>query len=456
MLKLKHQVAIACLLLPVSLAWAAPADDIRALLEQNKPKEAYQLGRGHLDRLGDPAFDFFYGIAAMDAGHPGEGVLALERYILVFPDNGDARFQLARGYFILGEDQRARDEFEALAPVAKGDQKIAMERFLDAIRARESRYQPTARFHLEAGLGFDSNINAGLSEGATPQVPGLGALPAVSSSSVSAKERDSFMTLGAGVQGTLPVAPGLALFGAVGFDARQYQGGNSDMFDQMSLGATGGVSYLKDKNLFKAGGSLSQSWVDDQRYVSSHGVNGEWHHQFDQFNRFSLGAQWARFNYEDMFVFLTKDKTGGPVFSQTSVRDSDFTGVSGAWSHAFALSYQPVFTLSGNYGEERNQRNRADLSRDIYGARATLALTPAPRWGAGIGVGYQESKYQDRFTAGSENRHDKSWSVEGSVSYFYTQQLSLRAEAQFYDQSSNIGLFDYLREVVAVKARYEF
>ncbi|MDP1605598.1 MAG: hypothetical protein Q8L93_02985 [Rhodocyclaceae bacterium] len=43
MLKLKHQVAIACLLLPVSLTWAAPADDIRALLEQSKPKEAYQL-----------------------------------------------------------------------------------------------------------------------------------------------------------------------------------------------------------------------------------------------------------------------------------------------------------------------------------------------------------------------------------------------------------------------------
>lgn len=171
---------IANLLLFHSAAWAEPADEMRSLLEQNKAQDAYQLGRASPDLLGDPAFDFFYGIAAIDAGHPGEGVLALERYILVFPNNGDARFQLARGYFILGEDPRARDEFETLLPNSTGNQKISIERYLDAIRTRESRYQPTAKVYLEAGMGVDTNINAGLNSGATPLIPGLGTLPAVS------------------------------------------------------------------------------------------------------------------------------------------------------------------------------------------------------------------------------------------------------------------------------------
>jgi len=447
---------IANLLLFHAAAWAAPADEMRSLLEQNKAQDAYQLGRASPELLGDPAFDFFYGIAAIDAGHPGEGVLALERYILVFPNNGDARFQLARGYFILGEDQRARDEFETLLPNSTGNQKIAIERYLDAIRTRESRYQPTAKVYVEAGLGVDTNINAGLSSGATPQIPGLGTLPAVSSNSISAREQDTFLTASAGVQGTYPVSPGIALYGAGGIDARKHFGSNNDVFDQHSLGATGGVSYLKEKNLYKGGAFLSQSWVDNQSYVLTYGLNGEWNHQFDQFNRFTLGAQLARFDYDNMNIYLTKDKAGGPVLSVLTDRNSDFIGVSGAWAHALAMLYQPVITVSANYGEESNQRNRADLSRDIVGARASFAMTPAERWGVSAGIGYQESKYPDIFTTGSVRRHDTSWGLDGALSYFYTKQFSVRAEAQILDQSSNIGLFRYGREVVAVKARYEF
>ena len=446
---------VANLLLFHAAAWSAPADEMRSLLEQNKAQDAYQLGRASPELLGDPAFDFFYGIAAIDAGHPGEGVLALERYILVFPANGDARFQLARGYFILGEDQRARDEFETLLPDSTGNQKIAIERYLDAIRTRESRYQPTAKAYVEAGLGVDTNINAGLSSGATPQIPGLGTLPAVSSNSISAREQDTFLAASAGVQGTYPVSPGVSLYGAGGGDVRRHLGSNNDIFDQRSLGATGGVSYLKERNLYKAGAFLSQSWVDNQSYVLSYGLNGEWNHQLDQFNRLTLGAQLARFDYDDMYIYLTKDKTGGPVLSQATVRNSDFIGVSGAWAHALAMPYQPVITVSANYGEERNQRNRADLSRDIVGARASFAMTPAQRWGVGAGIGYQENKYRDIFTTGSVRRYDTTWSLDGSVSYFYTKQLSVRGEAQILDQGSNIGLFRYGREVVSVKARYE-
>lgn len=444
------------LLLFNSAAWAAPADEIRSLLEQNKVQEAYQLGRATPELLGDPAFDFFYGIAAIDAGRPGEGVLALERYILVFPNNGDARFQLARGYFILGEDQRARDEFETLLPNSAGDQKVAIDRYLDAIRTRESRYQPTAKAYVEAGLGVDTNINAGLSSGATPQIPGLGMLPPVSSNSVSAREQDTFLTASAGVQGTYPVSPGIALYGAGGVDTRRYLGGNNDVYDQHSLGVTGGVSFLKERNLYKAGTFLSQSWVDNQSYLLSYGLNAEWGHQLDQFNRLTLGAQLARFDYDDMYIYLTKNKAGGSVFSQTTVRNSDFVGVSGAWSHALAMLYQPVVTVSGNYGEESNQRNRTDLSRNIYGARVSFVMTPAERWGVSAGIGYQESKHREIFTTGSEKRHDTSWSLDGALSYFYTKQFSVRAEAQMLDQSSNIGLFRYSREVVSVKGRYEF
>lgn len=443
-----------CGLASCSSVWAAPADEVRSLLEQNKAQEAYSLGRASPDQLGDPAFDFFYGIAAIDAGHAGEGVLALERYILTYPDNRDARFQLARGYFVLGEDQRARDEFETLLPGSAGNQKVAIERYLDAIRARESRYQPTAKVYVEAGLGVDTNINAGPNTGAA-SLPGLGIIT-IRSNDIAAREQDTFMTASAGVQGNYPVAPGVSLYGAGSIDARRHLEKNNDIFDQYSLGVTGGVSYLKEKNLYKGGAFLSQSWVDDQSYLLIYGLSGEWAHQLDQFNRLTLGAQAARFDYDDTYIYLNKDKSDIPGLSGATMRNSDFLGVFGSWAHALAMPYQPVVTVSANYGEDRNQRNRAKLSRDVYGARVSFAMTPAERWGVGAGIGYQENRYRDVLTAGSVNRHDTSWSLDGSVSYFYTRQFSVRAEVQILDQDSSIGLFRYGRESVSVKARYEY
>src|SRR5262249_5546149 len=122
---------------------AAPADDIQALLEKGDATAAYELGRKNRDQLGSPAFDFYFGIAAVDTGHAGEGLLALERYVLSYPDNLSARLQLARGYFALGEDARARSEFESLRALNPEPQLAStIERFLDAIRLRESRYTP--------------------------------------------------------------------------------------------------------------------------------------------------------------------------------------------------------------------------------------------------------------------------------------------------------------------------
>ena len=74
---------VVCAAALAQTAYAAPADDVKTLMEQNKSAEAYALAKKHPESaLGIPAFDFYFGIAAIDAGHPGEGVLALERYLL--------------------------------------------------------------------------------------------------------------------------------------------------------------------------------------------------------------------------------------------------------------------------------------------------------------------------------------------------------------------------------------
>ena len=443
-------------LVPSGSVLAAPADDIKLLLEQNKPVEAYQMGRASDDQLGIPLFDFYYGVASLDSGHAGEGVLALERYLLNYPDNRSARFQLARGYFILGEDQRAKDEFSALQEHAVGEEQVAINRYLDVIRSRESRYLPTSSAYIEMGIGFDDNINAGVSGGSAISIPGLGAFT-IAQNGVSAKESDSYSLISVGGQMTYPVAPGVAFFAAAAADMKQYGKQNNDQFDQYSYGGFGGISYLKDKNLYKLALGISQLAVDQQNYVQTTSLNGEWNHQYDDFNRFTLGGQIAQLAYDDTYVYLTKDKVGGKVFNRSSDRSSDLYAISGTWTRAFVLPYQPLLTASINYGQERNQNNIDNLSRDMWGGRVGINLTPAPQWGVSAGVSYQKSQYQGAFSgAGTPSREDDSWMGDASLSYFYSRELTLKVEAQVTNQHSNISMFTYDRNVLNFKARYDF
>jgi hypothetical protein len=440
-------------------ATATPSEDIKALLEQGKPAEAYELGHGQPDQLGDPLFDFFYGISALDANHAGEGVLALERYLLNFPANRSARFHLARGYFILGEDQRARDEFENLLTDASGAEKIALERYLDAIRARESRYLPTTTGWIEAGIGYDSNLNAGTRSN------DLGVLGVISTTSTAIHARDNFTSLAAGIQGTYPIAPGVEFFGLLSGEVRQSWSKQNNIFDPANLGGQAGVSLLQDRNIYRAFVGRTMYQVDDSRFLTNTNLNGDWQYQYDELNRFNLGVQSADLHYTDTFSVV--DRSLPAVASPNTVRNASFTALNGGWTRALpALPMQPTVFVGGSYGEEHNHGNLAGIpnnsgviqmnTRDVYGFRANVSFVPMPQWGASIGFFYQESKYKAPWGAMTDNRRDRYNAIDGSLSYFYSKDITIRAEAAIANQRSNFPLFTYDRDILAIKVRYDF
>jgi len=110
----KHILVMVLVLSLSPSAWADVADQIKVLIEQGKAKEAYELGLKHQDLLGEERFDYAFGVAAIDSGRVSLGVLSLERVLLANPGDDLVRLELARGYFNLGEYQRAKDEFEVV------------------------------------------------------------------------------------------------------------------------------------------------------------------------------------------------------------------------------------------------------------------------------------------------------------------------------------------------------
>jgi hypothetical protein len=416
-------------------AHAAPADELRALVDANKGEAAYQYGSAHPEELGQPAFDFYFGIAAIDSGHAGEGVLALERYILQFPDNANARAQLARGYFVLGDDARARQEFEDLLRTKPPEPVVAViERYLNALKGREGSYKTTSSAYVETGLGYDTNANSGAS-GPNVNVPVFGLVTLLPA---GVHVATFFNSMSAGGQITQPLAPGFAVFGGVAIDSKQNFRNTAQAYNLLTYGGNGGLTYLKDSNLFRLTGSLSEVELNGLRFIDSSALTAEWTRQLDELQTLTPSLQYADLRYPTQ-----------------PVRDSAITSLGLAYRRAFAHPWQPVLSVSGAYGEERNTR-AVNLGRRISSVRVAGGVAPWPKWVLSAGVTYQESQYRGPEPFLLTTRHDRYGGVDVQLAYQLTRNLSIRGELNVVANHSNVGLYAYDRDVMAVKLRYEF
>ncbi|HEY6281989.1 MAG TPA: surface lipoprotein assembly modifier [Burkholderiales bacterium] len=410
------------------------------MLEQGKSKEAYELGKQHPELLGDPVFDFYYGVAAIDAGNAGEGVLALERYVINFPENTSARLELARGYYVLGEDARAREEFSAVLKTDPPEAvKFNIQRYLDAIRSRESFYKTSGVAFFEAGFGYDSNVNAGVSN-ANITINGVPATVV----SAGVKEHSRFEYVAAGGQLSQPVAPGVAVFGGGSYSAK-FDNQASD-FNQRNLNTNAGITYLKNKNLYRLSGFYSRIDVDNDLFLQAPGTTAEWFYQYDELQTFNTYAQYANLKYAENTV-----TTAG-----NSQRDSNLYSGGLGYRKAFIAKWQPLFSLGASYSRENNTAGRDDLSRDIYSGSITFGVTPFPKWAVSIGGSYQRSLYRAPDAFLLTTRTDSYFTGNAAISYAITPRLSAWVENLYSKNNSNIELYTYSREVAAFKLRYDF
>ncbi|HVC10160.1 MAG TPA: autotransporter outer membrane beta-barrel domain-containing protein [Burkholderiales bacterium] len=428
---------LACALWAASAYAESPADQVKSMVEAGRMKDAYAYGLQHREAFGEPVFDFYFGIAAVDTGNAGEGVLALERYILRYPNNVSARLQLARGYFILGVDARAREEFQALRKLSPPpDVAATIDRYLDAIRLRETRYTLSKGLYVEAGIGTDSNVNGGVAN-ANISLPILGP---VTVAQTAAKQSDTFTLLGAGGYISDPVSPGVALYANGEASLKSNSEQSNRQYDLGSYNAGGGVSLLREKNLFRAGLSVSSLELGSSRFLSTTGAQVQWQHQLSELQALSLSAQTARLDYP----------------GANSPRNADFWGLSGGYRRLFSYPWQPILSADLSAGHQRSLTDRPDLVPNTWGARVGVSFTPAAKWGVSADYTYQQSNYEGNDAILGVTREDRYEAVDAAVSYLYTRHLSLRGELTSARNHSNIELYSFPRDIVLFKARYEF
>jgi hypothetical protein len=79
-------------------------EQAKKALRDGRSETAYQLlVQYEINWSGEDAFDYLFGVAALDSGHAGDAIFSLQRLVARQPDFSGARLELARAYYDVGD-----------------------------------------------------------------------------------------------------------------------------------------------------------------------------------------------------------------------------------------------------------------------------------------------------------------------------------------------------------------
>lgn len=414
-------------------------DRLERLVERGSADKAYALAREHrAEYEGRVRFDFHYGVAAIGAGHVAEGVFALERVLMARPGLDRARLELARGYFLLGEDRRARREFRTvLAHDPPEPVRVTVERFLEAIRRRADRYETVVTAYAELAGGYDSNVNSATDAETVAIFDGL--LELVISDDSRAQE-DAFWRLAAGGEVRRPLSPYAGVY--AGMDVRRRSHAEEVDFDNALVAGRAGWEYRWDFARLRLTARAQRFYLDERVYQDSHGFGADYRYAISDTTAATAFAQYDRLRYPDQRTRNSRLYTAG-------------TGI----DHLFLGSFRPALSAAVFAGRELADDNddaaRAVAARDLYGARAGLRLVLHPEWTLTLGAQVRRSEYAAEHLLFLRTREETYYQADAGLTWRFARHWSVGPQLRHSANRANIGLYEYDRTQAWLRLRYD-
>ena len=430
---------ISCCLSPAARADAL-LDQAQQLLDQGKPAAAYQLlNQAYEQRAGSPDFDLLLGIAALDAGEPTRAVFALERVLAVEPDNARARAELARAYYVAGENEAAKQEFTSVkkdsvpASVAR-----TIDKYLSLIEGRLAATGTRVSVYIQGAGGYDSNVNSA-TDSSTIAIPAFGNL--VFTLDQSGRKLDSgVFSLGTGVSFSTPLQGREDLRIIGGIDLHERIAYDQTDFSTRVLNGQAGLRYTTGKEAFVVSLQGQKYYLGGDEYRDLGGGGVQWLHNYSHRTQFSLFGQ----------VALQRFPT------QRARNVNQYSGGAGV-AHAFAISGEPVIFASVFAGTDVELKgNRADLGRDFLGLRAGGEYTLARNLTLVGNITYQYSRYGGADPLFLKRRRDHFLFARAGLEYELDGNWSLRPEIQFSRNDSNLAInkFDRWQPFITIRNQF--
>jgi len=413
-------------------------ESAKRFMAEKNPKAAYELLIPlQPERAGDPEYDYLLGLAAMDNGKPSEAVFALERVLAVNPNHAQARAEIARAYFALGERQTAKQEFESVQKLGVPPGAApTIQKFLDAIEQLAAAERTQVKRYVELTLGHDTNVNSAAS-GSQVAVPVFGgAIFTLAPASV--QQEDNFGSVGAGISVRHPLSKDLAVFG--GLNLNKKINDTQDQFDTGSWDANAGIALTRQKNVFTAAFQANNFYVDNNRFRDAYGVTGQWQHNYDARNQATAFLQYTELHYPGQEIRDARRYVGGV-----------------AYAHAFAAKMNPVGFAGIYFGEERvKAAGVPHLGHELIGVRLGGQGTFNDKTTIFANASVESRRYGGPEPFFLTTRNDTQYDLRIGANYVPAKNWTVTPLVSFTHNDSNIEINNFRRNVISITLRREF
>lgn len=408
---------------------ASDIKDIHRLIESQKYQEAYKLADSiKLENEGDPAFDYYYALSALETGHPDKAVFALERVIANQPDNQAAKLDLARAYYLKGEFEKSKTLFKLVldtSPPNNVRNNInsylkRIEKFLAA-----NSYQTTA--FAELSVGWDSNINSASDE-TTISLSNI--LFTLDSNKVDAL----FSTIKASGNYLKRINKFNSYF--IGGQVKSRDNISQD-YDTDDLMLRTGYLYINDKTRLTIPVSYQSTYLNRENYRSV----------------FSLSTELTQFNNKNEFNSYVL-QYGMTTYDQRSSLNLQYMNL-GFSNNMLSPSDSYINTISLFLGTEVPEDSSNKQNTRDYGGLAY-------QWGnvTNKGLYTRMNVYNFKHQATNQTLGKKRIDTLANVLLGYKSQpfknWTIDSTVGYLNNESNIGIYSYNRTTAEVVLRVDF
>jgi hypothetical protein len=411
-----------------------------AMTATGKHAEAYALLAAEEDtHIGEIAFDYALGRAALHAGRPDRATLAFARVLALDPAHAGARIDSGRAYLALGNRAQAAAAFEAL--LALDPPPPLRQRLLAYLG--EARAAPgaggglAARGYLGLTAGTSTNVNQAPVQGQI-FVPGLLAVLQLADQNV--RKDDSFVGVSGGVEAAKPVRGNLSLIGSAEF-LQRVNAHESD-FDTGGAAGSLGLAWGGERRLVRAQVQTVLSTLDDRttRRVNALALD-------------VTETPSGRGMAPGLFGFLYLGTYRHPP-ADLRIFDADFATVgAGAIFRAGGNSTISVAMLTG---ADNDKGGNPSGDREGLGGRVAWETILGPKWRLAAQAVVQDSKYDGFDPAFLVTREDRRWDFEAYLRHGFGPRLEARLGMLRSVQESNIPIYEYRRTDWSITLRRTF
>lgn len=422
----------------VGVLWSGvvlAADLLENLINSGQAQRAYELAAAQqAERAGDPVFDFTFGLAAIESGHPQDALFAFERVLDAQPLDQRARLELARAHFMLGNYEQARQLFETVQasnPPARVRDNI--QHFLDQMKPRISQRDRQEGAGVTFRSGIDSNINSATEVENITLPVGLVLTLDENSRAISSE----FYELAVNASHLQLLRKDSGLFTTFSLNDHRNAG-----YGEFDLRVTGvGFGYLRkwEGQTLRIPVQWQMVEVDRAMFRTSRGLGVEWGFEVAQ-QQLALFGQWAQQRHND----------------SESLRDVDLLLSGAAWSHELT-----EWRLRGSASLYVANERALDSAYDYFGRRylgGRLALTwqPAPGHELQLGWSQQAIRHAATHPVFGKERADGYRQLELEWNWRFAPHWTLGLGFSNVDNQSNIELYRYGRRQEYFSVGYEF